>query len=72
MIFSNKTRLVNGRILLNTEGSTDLEKYAFSNAMALSVKLGIWESALERYIDSIRFVTDVSQSGRNGLDLSFF
>ncbi|XP_043226949.1 required for meiotic nuclear division protein 1 homolog isoform X2 [Amphibalanus amphitrite] len=59
----NKTRLVNGRILLNMEGSTDLEKYAFSNAMALSVKLGIWESALERYIDSIRFVTDELKKG---------
>ncbi|XP_037092687.1 required for meiotic nuclear division protein 1 homolog [Pollicipes pollicipes] len=59
----NKTRLVNGRILLNMEGSTDLEKYAFSNAMALSVKLGIWESALETYIDSIKHVTEELRKG---------
>jgi len=59
----NKTRLVNGRILLNMEGTTDLEKYAFSNAMALSVKLGIWEAALEKYIDSIEYVTEELKKG---------
>jgi len=51
---------MNGRILLNAEGSTDLEKYTFSNAMALSVKLASWEASLDRYVDSIEFVVDAS------------
>ena len=51
---------MNGRILLNAEGSTDLEKYTFSNALALSVKLATWEASLEKYVDSIEFVVDVS------------
>ncbi len=51
---------MNGRILLNAEGSTDLEKYTFSNALALSVKLATWEASLEKYVDSIEFVVDVN------------
>ena len=50
---------MNGRILLNAEGSLDLEKYAFSNALAQSVKLAIWEASLDRYVDSVEFVVDV-------------
>ena len=50
---------MNGRILLNAEGSLDLEKYAFSNALAKSVKLAIWEASLDRYVDSVEFVVDV-------------
>lgn len=50
---------MNGRILLNAEGSTDLEKYTFSNALALSVKLATWEASLEKYVDSIEFVVEV-------------
>lgn len=60
VFYSNKTRLMNGRILLNAEGSTDLEKYTFSNALALSVKLATWEASLEKYVESIEFVVDVS------------
>uniref|UniRef100_T1J827 DUF155 domain-containing protein n=1 Tax=Strigamia maritima TaxID=126957 RepID=T1J827_STRMM len=60
----NKTRLVNGKILLNSEGSTDLEKYTFSNAIALSVKLGLWEASLDRYVDSIEFVTEDMKIGK--------
>ncbi|KAK9745249.1 RMND1/Sif2-Sif3/Mrx10, DUF155 [Popillia japonica] len=40
-----------------------LEKYTFSNAMALSVKLGIWEASLEKYIDTIEFVTEDLKNG---------
>jgi required for meiotic nuclear division protein 1 len=50
---------MNGRILLNAEGSLDLEKYAFSNALAQSVKLAIWEASLDQYVDSFGFVVDV-------------
>lgn len=31
--------------------------------MALSVKLGIWEASLEKYIDSIEFVTEDLKQG---------
>ncbi|XP_065167130.1 required for meiotic nuclear division protein 1 homolog [Atheta coriaria] len=41
-----------------------LDKYTFSNAMALSVKLGIWEASLERYVDSIEGVTEDLKLGR--------
>lgn len=42
----------------------EFDKYTFSNGMALSVKLGIWEASLDRYVDSIAFVTDDLKSGR--------
>ena len=45
--------------MLNAEGSLDLEKYTFSNALAQSVKLAIWEASLDRYVDSVEFVVDV-------------
>ncbi|XP_022907227.1 required for meiotic nuclear division protein 1 homolog [Onthophagus taurus] len=53
----------NGEILIPPEDNT-LEKYTFSNAMALSVKLGCWEASLQRYIDTIEFVTDDLKFGR--------
>ncbi|KAK8750103.1 hypothetical protein OTU49_015238, partial [Cherax quadricarinatus] len=55
----SKTKLVNDKIFLNPEGQTDLEKYTFSNAMTLSVKLGIWEASLDRYINNIEYVSEV-------------
>lgn len=54
----------NGDILLPAEERNALEKYTFSNAMALSVKLGIWEATLQKYIDSIEFVTDDLKLGK--------
>lgn len=53
-----------GDILLAKDESNILEKYTFSNAMALSVKLGIWETTLQKYIDSIEFVTEDLKMGR--------
>lgn len=41
-----------------------MDKYTFSNAMAQSVKLGIWEVSLNHYIDSIEFVTEDLKAGR--------
>lgn len=61
--YRTKTRLVKDKIILNTEGQTDLEKYTFSNAMAMSVKLGIWESSLDKYIEKIEYVSEVSIPG---------
>lgn len=42
----------------------DLERYTFSNAMSASVKLGIWEAALNRYVDSMAFITDDLKQGK--------
>ena len=47
---------------LNLE--TYLEKYAFSNAMSSSVKLGAIEAHLDRFIDSIEFLSEDMKRGR--------
>ncbi|XP_029719236.1 required for meiotic nuclear division protein 1 homolog [Aedes albopictus] len=56
-------RLKNNSFYISTNDDTDLEKYTFSNAMSLSVKLGIWEASLERYIESMAYVTDDLKKG---------
>lgn len=55
--------LKRGNFYLNHDEETYLTKYTFSNAMSLSVKLGIWESALENYIDSVEFITEDLKKG---------
>ncbi|XP_044763713.1 required for meiotic nuclear division protein 1 homolog [Coccinella septempunctata] len=55
----------NGCFLLSVDQDSDiLDKYTFSNALALSVKLGVWEASLEKYIDSIEYVTEDLKMGR--------
>ncbi|KAF2354372.1 protein of unknown function DUF155 [Trinorchestia longiramus] len=54
----DKTRLSGGRILLTEGKPSYLERYAFSNALAHSVKLGVWETELDCYIDSIKPVAE--------------
>ncbi|XP_049767533.1 required for meiotic nuclear division protein 1 homolog [Schistocerca cancellata] len=58
------SRLSNGNLCLSSKETTYLDKYTFSNAMALSVKLGIWEASLSRYVDTIEFVTEDMKQGR--------
>jgi len=41
-----------------------LEKYAFSDAMSLSVKLGIWEKNLEEFSEQIGRLTDDLKFGK--------
>lgn len=55
-----------GQFLLSKaqEQDTYLEKYTFSNALSLSVKLGIWEAALDKYINSMEKFTNDLKSGR--------
>jgi len=63
---TNETSLVEGDIFLNetaTECTQSLEKLAFSNSMALSVKLNMWESALEEFSGSLRYVPEVLKRG---------
>jgi len=45
------------------EKTSALEKYAFSNAMALSVKLAIWEAALDEFVGSLRNIPEDLQRG---------
>lgn len=54
----------NGEFLLNTNPENILlDKYTFSNALVLSVKLSVWEALLEKYIDSIEYVTEDLKKG---------
>ncbi|KAL6426086.1 hypothetical protein ACFW04_008984 [Cataglyphis niger] len=61
-----KSHLKDGDIFLAQEARNldKLDKYTFSNAMAQSVKLGIWEASLNRYVNSIEFVTEDLKAGR--------
>lgn len=52
-----------GDFLLSTSEGNRLDKFTFSNAMSLSVKLGIWEALLEKYIDSIELLTEDLKKG---------
>lgn len=75
----NLTRLVNSHIyfadanepnnmfnLLHAQSKEHLlEKYAFSDAMALSVKLGIWEKNLDEFSERIDFIADDLKLGKN-------
>lgn len=61
--FGKKSHLKDGDIVL-AQKAGNLDKYTFSNAMAQSVKLGIWEASLNRYVDSIEFVTEDLKAGK--------
>ncbi|XP_041456624.1 required for meiotic nuclear division protein 1 homolog [Lytechinus variegatus] len=66
------TSLVKGDIQLDSSRSTTetaLEKFAFSNAMALSVKLAIWEYSLDQFVASIENIPDNMKLGK-GVKLS--
>ncbi|KAL3270721.1 hypothetical protein HHI36_021247 [Cryptolaemus montrouzieri] len=55
----------NGNFLINmNEDAVILDKYTFSNALVLSVKLGVWEASLQKYIDSIEFITEDLKEGK--------
>ncbi|CAJ1074474.1 required for meiotic nuclear division protein 1 homolog [Xyrichtys novacula] len=41
-----------------------LEKFAFSNALCLSVKLAIWEVSLDNFVESIQFIPEMLKSGK--------
>ncbi|KAL0267287.1 UNVERIFIED_CONTAM: hypothetical protein PYX00_009602 [Menopon gallinae] len=60
----SKTILTGGKIILAEGENEILDKFAVSNAMALSVHLGAYESLLSEYIDSMFFVTEDLKSGR--------
>ncbi|KAM6355942.1 required for meiotic nuclear division protein 1 homolog isoform 4-T6 [Podargus strigoides] len=61
-IGEGQSKLHKGEILLNSELASDevvLQKFAFSNALCLSVKLAIWESLLDNFVESIQSIPEV-------------
>ncbi|XP_064546634.1 required for meiotic nuclear division protein 1 homolog [Drosophila montana] len=54
----------NGKFYLTPDSDNFLYKYTFSNAIAQSIKLGIWEATLDRYIDSMEYLTEDLKRGR--------
>ncbi|KAM9563242.1 required for meiotic nuclear division protein 1 homolog isoform 1-T1 [Guaruba guarouba] len=66
-IGEGQSKLHKGEILLNSELDSDeivLQKFAFSNALCLSVKLAIWESLLDNFVESIQSIPEILKSRR--------
>lgn len=67
------TRVINGHIIfekhqedhINDSKQQLLEKYALSDAMSLSVKLGIWEKNLEEFSEQLGQLSDNLKSGKS-------
>nr|XP_045015556.1 required for meiotic nuclear division protein 1 homolog [Jaculus jaculus] len=62
-----QSKLYKGEIKLNSELDADdtiLEKFAFSNALCLSVKLAIWEATLDKFIESIQSIPEALKAGK--------
>ncbi|CAK7300361.1 Required for meiotic nuclear division protein 1 homolog [Vulpes lagopus] len=62
-----QSRLHRGEIRLNSELDLDdaiLEKFAFSNALCLSVKLAIWEASLDKFVESIQSIPEALKAGK--------
>ncbi|XP_013876763.1 required for meiotic nuclear division protein 1 homolog isoform X1 [Austrofundulus limnaeus] len=61
------TKLERGTFILSDETDRQeavLEKFAFSNALCLSVKLAIWEVALDDFVESIQSIPESLKSGK--------
>lgn len=54
----------NGKFYVTPDSDNFLYKYTFSNAIAQSIKLGMWEATLDRYIDSMEYLTEDLKRGR--------
>nr|XP_043903722.1 required for meiotic nuclear division protein 1 homolog isoform X2 [Solea senegalensis] len=61
------TKLERGNFILCDEmdqNDSVLEKFAFSNALCLSVKLAIWEVSLDDFVESIQSIPETLKSGK--------
>lgn len=61
------TKLERGNFILSSEMNQQdavLDKFAFSNALCLSVKLAIWEVSLDNFVESIQFIPETLKSGK--------
>ncbi|XP_054470196.1 required for meiotic nuclear division protein 1 homolog [Anoplopoma fimbria] len=61
------TKLESGDFILSDQMDQHeavLEKFAFSNALCLSVKLAIWEVSLDSFVESIQTIPETLKSGK--------
>ncbi|XP_034015959.1 required for meiotic nuclear division protein 1 homolog isoform X2 [Thalassophryne amazonica] len=61
------SKLQRGNFILNSaidQQEAILEKFAFSNALCLSVKLAIWEVSLDNFVESIQTIPETLKSGK--------
>ncbi|XP_075879356.1 required for meiotic nuclear division protein 1 homolog [Nelusetta ayraudi] len=61
------TKLERGNFILSDQMEPQeavLEKFAFSNALCLSVKLAIWEVLLDNFVESIQTIPETLKSGK--------
>ncbi|XP_076851087.1 required for meiotic nuclear division protein 1 homolog [Brachyhypopomus gauderio] len=61
------SKLHRGNFIFNSEMDYQqviLEKFAFSNALSLSVKLAIWEVSLDNFVESIQSIPETLKSGK--------
>ncbi|CAN9502633.1 unnamed protein product [Ophioblennius macclurei] len=61
------TKLERGNFMLSDamdQQEAVLEKFAFSNALCLSVKLAIWEVSLDNFVESIQSIPETLKSGK--------
>ncbi|XP_056282513.1 required for meiotic nuclear division protein 1 homolog [Pseudoliparis swirei] len=61
------TKLERGNFILSDkmdQQEAALEKFAFSNALCLSVKLAIWEVFLDSFVESIQSIPETLKSGK--------
>ncbi|XP_040916732.1 required for meiotic nuclear division protein 1 homolog isoform X2 [Toxotes jaculatrix] len=66
-IGEGNTKLERGNFILSDEMDQQeavLEKFAFSNALCLSVKLAIWEVSLDDFVESIQSIPETLKSGK--------
>ncbi|XP_074599026.1 required for meiotic nuclear division protein 1 homolog [Brevipalpus obovatus] len=60
-----KSKIFKNEFHLSKSESPSLSQYTFSNALALSVKLAIWEVTLESYVESMRSVSQDISDGKS-------
>lgn len=66
LMHSDRSKLFKGSVHLAINQDLDarrLDQFAFSHAIAQSVKLAIWEALLDQYIESVGWVTTSMKSG---------
>ncbi|CAK9296766.1 unnamed protein product [Gordionus sp. m RMFG-2023] len=61
LLHENQTKFHDGKIYLQSKNSNILELYTFSNSLAQSVKLSIWESRLDKYGASLEQIVEDMQ-----------
>ncbi|KAK3537792.1 hypothetical protein QTP70_018937, partial [Hemibagrus guttatus] len=67
-IEEGNTKLYRGNFIFNSDMDYEqvlLEKFAFSNALSLSVKLAIWEISLDNFVESIQPIPETLKSGKS-------